>query len=114
MSQATADQRGDKSFSGSPQVAQGQDSGTRDQSKDKALDGSQQSASTVKGELLKIQGEFYTVKDQSGSELRLHVNKETKMESAVAVGDKIEAERTPSDHAVSIKKAQDAAGTRNR
>src|SRR4030095_17021869 len=57
----------DKGASGSQQGAQGQDSATRDQSMksaDKGLSGSQQTASVLKGELLKIQGEFYTVKDQ--------------------------------------------------
>ena len=68
-----------------------------------------QTASVVKGELLKIQGEFYTVKETSGNEVRLHVNKETKMDIPVNVGDKIEAERTASDHAVSIKKAQEGS-----
>ncbi len=104
-------------FAASQQGSQSPDSGARDQSMksaDKGVSGSQQAASVLKGELLKIQGEFYTVKDQSGSEVRLHVNKETKMESAVSVGDKIEAERTTSDHAISIKKAQDTGGSRNR
>ena len=104
----------DKGASGSQQSAQGQDSATRDQSKDKGVAGAQQTASVVKGELLKIQGEFYTVKDQSGSEVRLHVNKDTKMESNVGVGDKIEAERTSTDHAISIKKAQDAGSSGTR
>jgi hypothetical protein len=88
---------------------QGQDlgAGTSEQAT-KSRDKGKQTASVVKGELLKIQGEFYTVKDTTGNEVRLHVNKETKMEIPVNVGDKVEAERTASDHAVSIKKAQDA------
>jgi hypothetical protein len=117
MSQGAGDQRGDRGFSGSQQGSQAQDSGARDQSMksaDKGMSGSQQAASTVKGELLKIQGEFYTVKDQSGSEVRLHVNKETKLEGPVNIGDKIEAERTPADHAISIKKAQDTGSSRSR
>jgi hypothetical protein len=74
---------------------------------EKDLAASQQTPTIVKGELLKIQGEFYTVKEQSGNEVRLHVNKETKLEGTFNVGDRIEAERTSSDHAVAIKKAQD-------
>ncbi len=68
--------------------------------------GTQQNAQLVKGELLKIQGEFYTVKDQSGNEIRLHVNKETKVDGNLNVGDKIEAQRTPSGHAISVKKSE--------
>ena len=136
MSQGTGDQRGDRSFSGSQQGSQGQgmtgSSGDQPR-RDKDLAGSQQgsqgqdlgvgtseqstknrdkgklqAASVVTGELLRIQGEFYTVKETSGNEVRLHVNKETKMDIPVNVGDKIEAERTASDHALSIKKAQEA------
>lgn len=66
---------------------------------------SQQNAPTVQGELLTIQGEFYTLKDASGNEVRLHVNKDTKMDGSFQVGDKLEAERTTSGHAVSLRKA---------
>ena len=66
-------------------------------------------AQTVKGELLKIEGENYVVKDASGMEIRLHVSKETKAESLPQVGDKIEAQVTAEGHATEIKKA-DADG----
>jgi hypothetical protein len=65
-------------------------------------------ASTISGELLKVEGGsddgFYTVKDTSGKEVRLHVNRETKMDAPVQVGDKIEARSNQSGHALSIKK----------
>ena len=66
-------------------------------------------AQTVKGELLKIEGENYVVKDASGMEIRLHVSKETKAESLPQVGDKIEAQVTAEGHATETKKA-DADG----
>jgi len=59
----------------------------------------------VKGELMQIEGEFYTVRDAEGKEVRVHVDKGTKMESAFSVGDMIEVQRTLPGHAVSIKKA---------
>ncbi len=62
----------------------------------------------VKGDLLKIDGEFYVVKDMAGKEIRLHVEKTTTLESALKAGDKIEAQATEKDHAVSIKHAQSA------
>jgi hypothetical protein len=63
-------------------------------------------AQTVKGEILKVDGENYTIKDASGKEVRLHVDKTTKTSGALKVGDKIEAEATPEGHANSIKAAK--------
>lgn len=60
---------------------------------------------TVKGDLLKIDGEFYVVKDASGKELRLHVDKSTKLQGNVKAGDKIEVQASDKDHALSIKPA---------
>ena len=64
----------------------------------------------VNGDLLKIDGEFYVVKDASGKEVRLHVDKTTKMEGALKAGDKIEAQASEKGHALSIKPAGAAAG----
>ena len=61
---------------------------------------------TVKGEVLKIDGENYTIKDASGKEVRLHVDKTTKTHGSLKVGDKVEAEATPEGHATSIKAAK--------
>ena len=70
---------------------------------------------TVKGDLLKIEGEFYVVKEMSGKEIRLHVDKTTALDGAIKVGDKVEVQATEPprpyksgfvDHAVSIKHVQ--------
>ena len=61
------------------------------------------STQTLNGDLLKIEGEFYVVKDMSGKEIRLHVDKTTKLEGAIKAGDKVEAQATEKNHAVSIK-----------
>ena len=66
---------------------------------DMAAPGSQ----TVKGDLLKVEGEFYVVKDMAGKEVRLHVDKTTMLDGAIKVGDKVEAQTTEKDHALSIK-----------
>ena len=63
-------------------------------------------AQTLTGEVLKIEGENYTIKDASGKEVRIHVNKSTKTEGAVKVGDKVEAHTTPEGHATSLKAAK--------
>jgi len=61
----------------------------------------------VTGDLLKIEGEFYTVHDKSGHEVRLHVDKTTKLEGGpFKTGDKLEVEATEKNHAVSVKHVQ--------
>jgi hypothetical protein len=60
-------------------------------------------AQIVKGDVLDMEGEFYMVKDISGHEMRLHVNKDTKMEDRIKVGDKIEAQVTSEGHVKSIR-----------
>jgi hypothetical protein len=49
---------------------------------------------TVEGELLRIDGEYYVVKDISGREVRLHVDSNTKVDGNLAPHDKIVARAT--------------------
>ncbi len=56
----------------------------------------------VEGDVLKIEGEFYTVHDTAGHEVRLHVDKTTQLEGTFKVGDKVEAHVTDMGHARSI------------
>ena len=64
------------------------------------------STQTVNGDLLKIDGEFYVVKEMSGKEIRLHVDKTTTLDSSINVGEKVEAHATGTNHAVSIRHVQ--------
>jgi hypothetical protein len=64
------------------------------------------STQTINGDLLKIDGEFYVVKDMAGKEIRLHVDKTTAMDGTIKVGDKLEAQATEKNHAASIKHVQ--------
>ncbi|MBS0171946.1 MAG: hypothetical protein JSR62_16480 [Nitrospira sp.] len=59
----------------------------------------------VRGDVLKIDGEFYTVHDTAGHEIRLHVDKTTKLEGGLPfmAGDKIEAQVTDKAHVLSLK-----------
>ena len=57
------------------------------------------STQTVTGDLLKI-------KEMSGKEIRLHVDKTTALDGAIKVGDKVEAQATEKNHAASIKHVQ--------
>ena len=61
---------------------------------------------TVNGDLLKIDGEFYVVKDILGKETRLHVDKTTTMDGSINVGEKVEAQATDKNHALSIRHVQ--------
>ncbi len=64
------------------------------------------SSQTVKGDLLKIDGEYYVVKDTAGKEIRLHVDKTSQLDGTFKAGDKIEAQATDKGHASSIKQVK--------
>lgn len=69
------------------------------------------SGSMVQGEVLKIEGDTYLIKDSAGKEVRLRVTNDTKMGSAFQVGDKIEANVAADGQAMSIQKV-DVAGSK--
>ncbi|MDF0642652.1 MAG: hypothetical protein P0111_01370 [Nitrospira sp.] len=52
----------------------------------------------VEGDVLKIEGDYYTVHDTAGHEVRLHVDKTTHLEGAFKVGNKVEAYVTDKGH----------------
>ena len=64
------------------------------------------SSQTATGDLLKVDGEFYVVKEMSGNEIRLHVDKTSTLEGSINVGEKVEAQATEKNHAVSIRHLQ--------
>lgn len=61
---------------------------------------------TIKGDLLKIEGEFYTVHDTAGHEVSLHVDKTTKLDGTFKTGDKVEVQATEKNHAMSVRHLQ--------
>lgn len=69
--------------------------------------------SVVTGELLKIDGKDYVVKDQSGKEVHFQIDERTMMNANPKVGDKIRAKVEPQGYAYSINLASDSteAGT---
>jgi hypothetical protein len=60
----------------------------------------------VKGQLMQIEGEFYILKDAEGKDVRVHVDKGTKMDGTFHVGDILEVQRTLEGHALAIKQAK--------
>jgi len=59
----------------------------------------------VKGELLKIDGPMYVVKDRTGREIRFLLDERTLMNAHPKVGDMIKADIEPQGYAYSINMA---------
>jgi hypothetical protein len=58
---------------------------------------------TVKGTLMRVDGEYYWVKDTDGKETRLHVDTSTKLDKVVK-GDKVKAYITDKGHATTLQR----------
>jgi len=54
---------------------------------------------TIEGQVLKIDGSTYTVRDSAGRELRIHVDQNSQADSTIKVGDRVKARigHVPSD-----------------
>jgi hypothetical protein len=63
-------------------------------------------ATTIKGELFRVEDGNYFVKVQDGKEVRLHTDKTTQMMGEIKQGDRIEAKVNEQHHALSIRSAQ--------
>jgi hypothetical protein len=59
---------------------------------------------SVKGTLMKIEGEYYWIKDNDGQQTKIHVDKSTKMDKVV-VGDHVKAYMTDKGHATTLQRA---------
>ena len=59
----------------------------------------------LQGQLLKIDGEVYVVKDARGEEVRLHVGKNTAIDARIKVGDKVDVQMGPDGQALTVLKA---------
>ncbi len=68
------------------------------------------SAASVQGQVLTIEPEAVVLGTQGGGQVRLKLNKDTKMERALKVGDKVEAEIGPEHLAVNLKLSESAQG----
>ena len=84
------------------------------QSSDEMKGGQSQSGKTIKGEVLRVEGNTYFVKGQDGKEVRLRTDHTTQKSGAITQGDRIEATLNEQDLALSIRSAQGRdAGHRN-
>jgi hypothetical protein len=71
-------------------------------------------ASTVEGEVLRITGDSYIVKDVSGKNVRLHVDKDTKVSSNISTHDMVEVHASEVSSAKSPKTAWHADSIEKR
>jgi hypothetical protein len=60
---------------------------------------------TVKGDVLKLDGEQLVVRDSDGKEVRLHVDRTTKMDK-VMPGDKVKAYYTEQGHVTTLQRLE--------
>jgi hypothetical protein len=58
---------------------------------------------TVKGTLMSMQGEYYSIKDTDGRETKVHVDRSTKLDKVV-VGDKVKAYITDKGHTTTLQR----------
>ncbi len=58
---------------------------------------------TIKGTLMKMEGEYIWIKDTEGKESRLHVDKSTKLDKVV-VGDTVKAYITEQGHTTTLQR----------
>ena len=54
---------------------------------------------------MKMDGEYYSIKDTDGKETRIHVDKSTKLDKVV-VGDKVKAYITDQGHTTTLQRDQ--------
>ena len=60
---------------------------------------------TVKGTLMRVDGEYYWVKDTDGKEVRLHVDASTKLDKVVK-GDRVKAYITDTGHTTTLQREE--------
>jgi len=60
---------------------------------------------SVKGTLMKTEGEYYWIKDDDGKETKIHVDMSTKMDKVI-VGDRVKAFLTDKGHATTLQRLE--------
>lgn len=71
---------------------------------------SESAAGSVKGQVLAITPEALVLGTDGGGQVRLKLDKDTKMERALKVGDKVDAEVGPERQALTLKLSETVSG----
>ena len=90
----------------------GQEAGEQ-QLKDPMKGSDAKGGKTIKGEVLRIEGDIYVIKGQDGKEVRLYTDKTTQMAKNIEPGYHIEAKVNDRNHALSILSEQAKTDRRN-
>jgi translation initiation factor IF-1 len=64
----------------------------------KCDEGTLRGIETIKGEVLRVEGDNYVVERFNGKEVQLHIDQTTKMSGRIGRGDRIEAKMGEVDH----------------
>jgi len=83
----------------------GQEVGEKQMS-DEVKGGQSKSGQTIKGEVLRVEGDTYFVKGQDGKEVRLRTDNTTQKSGMISRGDRIEANVNEQNLALSIRSVQ--------
>ena len=83
----------------------GQEVGEKQMS-DEIKGGQSKSGKTIKGEVLRVEGDTYFVKGQDGKEVRLRTDNTTQKSGVISQGDRIEANVNEQNLVLSIRSAQ--------
>ena len=76
------------------------------QSSDEMKGGQSKSGKTIKGEVLRVEGDTYFVKGPDGKEVRLRTDNTTQKSGVISQGDRIEASMNEQNLALLIRSAQ--------
>ncbi|HEY3197744.1 MAG TPA: hypothetical protein VGJ57_07000 [Nitrospirales bacterium] len=91
---------------GTPEMMRAADSGSRAGS---VSSGQESSPASIKGQVLRIDPDTLVLGTDGGGQVRLKLDKDTKFERALKVGDKVEAELGPERQAVKVKLSEGAS-----
>ncbi|GKS56954.1 hypothetical protein YTPLAS18_04810 [Nitrospira sp.] len=64
---------------------------------------SELSSMKVEGQLVKVQGRYYVIKDREGKEVYLEVSSDTELAGSFKPGDDVEVWTAPVEHAIAIR-----------
>jgi len=74
------------------------------------VSGPESSAASIKGRVLTIEPNALVLGTEGGGQVRLKLDKDTKMDRALKVGDKVEAEIGPEHEVVNLRMSGNAQG----
>jgi hypothetical protein len=90
----------------------GQEAGEK-QLNDPMMGSDSKGGKTIKGEVVRIEGDIYFIKGQDGKEVRFYTDKTTQMAKNIEPGYHIEAKVNDRNHALSILSEQAETDRRN-